>query len=212
MKFLLSLVLFFTVTLSLCYAQEKGVVQVSGIVYNADSNSVVPYVTVTNKSGRSEFSANYQGYFSFVAQEQDTISFSAIGYKRQLIVVPSNVKDKKYTVLVRLKPEFINLPVVKVYPWASIDEFNRDFMNIKLADDDLELAKKNVSRSSILAMSKTLSRDGGEMSTMNFQNNFSLMSNKHTNQRANNPLLNPFAWAAFMQQITQGDKSRKSTD
>lgn len=194
-----------------CFGQQptKKLVQFSGVVYNADSNTVVPYVTITNRSNRNQvFSANYKGYFSFVAHERDTITFSAVGYHRQSLVIPASTNDT-YTVMVRLKQEIINLPLVRVYPWASTDEFKKEFLTMKFADDDLEIAKKNVSRTSILAMAADLPRDGAEIQGYNFQNRHNALVNKNINQRNANPLLNPFAWGALLQQITQGDKSRK---
>jgi hypothetical protein len=101
------------------------------------------------------------------------------------------------------------LPMVRVYPWASEEEFKKEFLTMKLADDDLEIAKKNVSGPSIMAMAATLQRDGQEMQSMNFRNRHLTMMNKNINQRYANPLLNPFAWGAFIQQITQGDKKRE---
>jgi len=190
-------------------AQDKPLVQFSGVIYNQDSNVVVPYVNVTNRTDRNKtFSANYQGYFSFVAREGDTIVFSSIGYRREALVIPRNLPEKKYTVIVKMKQEIKNLPAVSVYPWASMDEFNREFMAMKFADDDLEIAKKNVHKSSLLAMSKSLPRDAQELNTINFQNNHVALSNKVINQRGANPLLNPCAWASVINQIMQGDKSR----
>ena len=194
-------------------AQEKPIVQFSGLVYNLDSNVVVPYVSISNRSDRGKtFSANHQGYFSFVAQEGDTIVFSSIGYRREALVIPANVPDKKYTVIIKLKAEVVNLPMVRVLPWASIDDFNRDFLAMKFADDDLEIARKNVTRTSLMAMARSLPRDGTEMNNLNFQNNHIALSNKNMNQRGANPLLNPFAWGALIQQIMQGDKSRANGD
>ncbi|MXV49844.1 hypothetical protein GS399_02595 [Pedobacter sp. HMF7647] len=189
--------------------QPDNLVQFSGVVYNLDSNSVVPYVTIINKTQRNDVKAsNYQGYFSFVAHQGDTIIFSSVGYSKEALVIPSNIKDHSYTVMVRLKPEVVNLPVVRVYPWASLDQFNREFMTMKIADDDLEIAKKNTSKASLLAVSKTLPMDATEMNNINFQNNHVALTNKNINQRGANPLFNPFAWGALIQQITQGDKSR----
>lgn len=202
------------ISLILCslagFAQKpaKKLVQFSGVVYNADSNTVVPYVSITNRSnGNQVNSANYKGYFSFVAHERDTVVFSAVGYHRQAIVIPS-VPDDTYTIIVKLKQEIINLPMVRVYPWASTDEFKKDFMTMKFADDDLEIAKKNVSRTSILAMSAALPRDGAEIQGYTFQNRHNSMANKNINQRNANPLLNPFAWGALIQSISEGNKSR----
>ena len=189
---------------------DKKLVQFSGIIMNRDSNTVVPYVTITNVTGRDQFfSANYKGYFSFVANEGDTLVFTAVGYKREGIVIPTNLSDNKYTVLMKMQQEIINLPGVRVYPWASTDEFKKEFMTLKFADDDLEIAKKNVSRESLSAMMASLPRDGAEMQSFNFQNNHNRLVNKNINQRLANPLLNPFAWGALIQQIMQGDRSRE---
>ncbi|NQV76547.1 MAG: hypothetical protein HQ491_10915 [Bacteroidetes bacterium] len=189
---------------------DKKLVQFSGIIMNRDSNTVVPYVTITNVTGRDQFfSANYKGYFSFVANEGDTLVFTAVGYKREGVVIPTNLSDNKYTILMKMQQEVINLPMVRVYPWASTDEFKKEFMTLKFADDDLEIAKKNVSRESLSAMMASLPRDGAEMQSFNFQNNHNRLVNKNINQRLANPLLNPFAWGALIQQIMQGDRSRE---
>jgi len=212
MKCLLAILTFLFLTCAVSVnAQDKGLVQFSGIIYNVDSNVVVPYVSVINRTEKNKVvSANYQGYFSFIAHEGDTILFSAVGYKREALIIPRNVQEKKYTVIVKMKAEVVNLPTVRVLPWASVDEFNREFMAMKFADDDLEIAKKNVSRTSLLAMSKSLPRDAQEMRNVNFQNNHIALTNKAFNQRAANPLLNPFAWGAFIKQILDGDKSRSN--
>jgi len=189
---------------------DKKLVQFSGIIINRDSNTVVPYVTITNLTGRDQFfSANYKGYFSFVANEGDTLVFTAVGYKREGVVIPINLSDDKYTILMKMQQEVINLPMVQVYPWASTDEFKKEFMTLKFADDDLEIAKKNVSRESLSAMMASLPRDGAEMQSFNFQNNHNRLVNRNINQRLANPLLNPFAWGALIQQIMQGDRSRE---
>lgn len=207
----ITLVLLFTFSCLTCFSQkqDKKLVQFSGVIMNNDSNTIVPYVTVTNITSRNQiFSANYKGYFSFVAHESDTIAFTAIGFRREAIVIPQNAPDNRYTIIVKMKQEIINLPAVQIYPWASLDEFKREFMAIKFADDDLEIAKKNISKDKLIALSASLPRDGREMQGYNFQNNHYNLVNKNINQRFANPLLNPFAWAAFIQQITQGDKSR----
>jgi hypothetical protein len=109
----------------------------------------------------------------------------------------------------KMQQDVINLPGVRVYPWASTDEFKKEFMTLKFADDDLEIAKKNVSRESLSAMMASLPRDGREMQSFNFQNNHNQLVNRNINQRLANPLLNPFAWGALIQQIMQGDRSRE---
>jgi hypothetical protein len=210
MKYVLTTLLLIVAAFGLSQAQERRLVQFSGVIYNLDTNTVVPYVTITNRSNNQSVSANYQGYFSFVARERDTIVFSAVGYRREALVIPENLPEKKYTVLVKMKMEAINLPMVQVFPWASMDEFNRQFLTMKVADDDLEIAKKNVAKENLLAMARTLPRDGKEIQTLNFQNNHINLTNSHMNMRGANPLMDPIKWGAFIQQILKGDQSRKS--
>lgn len=189
---------------------DKNLVQFSGIIINTDSNTVVPYVNITNRTVRNQiYAANYKGYFSFVAHEGDTLTFTAVGYSREAVVIPRGVMEKKFTIMVRMKQEVLNLPTVRVFPWASLDDFKREFLTMKFADDDLAIAKKNVSRESLAALASELPRDGQEMQSFNFQNNHTRLINRNMNQRMANPLLSPFAWGALIQQIIQGDQSRK---
>jgi len=181
-------------------------VQFSGVIYDTDSNSVVPYVTLRNSTSGKSYSANYKGYYSFVAHEGDTIHFSSVGYKKTLLIIPKGLKDKKLTAIVKMKPDNIMLPVVRVFPWVSTDEFKKEFLTMKFADDDLEIAKKNLSKKTLRDLSYSLPRDGGEIQGMSFNNNHIGLSNKNMVQT--NPLLNPLAWAALIKQISEGDKNR----
>jgi hypothetical protein len=187
--------------------QERPLVQFSGIVHNADSSKViVPYVSIVNISNKGVVNLSaYNGYFSFVAHEQDTLRFSSVGYGSVLVVIPANLPTKSYTLQVSLKPQIINLPVFRVFPWATTEEFTKDFISMKLADDDLEIARKNISRSSIRALERSLPRDGSESNSFqDFHNN---IVNSHS---ITNPLLNPFNWGSLIKQISDGDKARGS--
>jgi hypothetical protein len=90
-----------------------------------------------------------------------------------------------------------------VFPWATGEEFRKDFLTMKVADDDLEIARKNLSLSSILSLERTMPRDGSE--SLNVQDMHNNVVNSHS---ITNPLLNPFAWGALIKQITEGDKNR----
>jgi len=191
-------------------AGEK-LVQFSGLITDADSNFVVPYVTIINVSNEEQrYAANYKGYFSFVVHPGDTLKFNAVGYTDKTIILPGVIKDTKYTEMVKMKSEIIYLPAVRVYPWATVEEFTKDFLSMKVADDDAEIARKNVSGESLAGMIKTLPRDAGEISNSNFRINHERELNK--NMVPTSPLLNPFAWGKLMEQIFNGDKSRQNNN
>ena len=208
-RILITLLLIFSAAAVFAQQHEKPLVQFSGVVHNSDSIDVVlPYVTVTNLSFNKQVNiANYKGYFSFVAHERDTLMFTCVGFAPQKVVIPNNV-TKSYIAQVLLKPQSINLPTFKVFPWATTDEFRKDFLTMKLADDDLEIARKNLSKGSIAEMRQTLARDAHEIqSAYSQQEHFNIL-NQHSLMP--NPLLNPIAWGTLIKQISDGDKSRSS--
>ncbi len=212
MKYCLTIVLllFVSVVFAQSPSKSKKLIQFSGIITDVDSNTVVPYVTITNLSKNNEkYAANYKGYFSFIAHPSDTLMFSAVGFASKSLVLPEKIADHSYTAMVKLKPEIVYLRTVRINPWATIEEFNKDFLTMKVADDDMAIAQKNLSRTSINGMALTLPRDGQEISNSNYRYNFDRMVN--VNMRQTNPFLNPFAWGKLMQMISAGDKSR-STD
>lgn len=210
MKFCLrtiAIVLFFGISMS-SYAQESTedkLVQFTGIIQNADSSTVVvPFVSIKNISYQNQFFAsNHQGYFSFVAHERDTIEFSAIGYRTTRIVIPES-NENRYSEIIKMQASITNLPVVVVLPWASVEEFNLAFLALEVADDDYLLAKRNLNRESLLAMAREAPRSAAEIQNYNAVSSHLNMVNKNINQRYANPLLNPFAWAKFIDQISKG--------
>ena len=209
MKKILSILFFAFIAVTVfAQKQENPLVQFSGIVKNADSTDViVPYVTIVNMSDNNSVAySNYNGYFSFVAHEQDSIRFSCVGYATIKTVVPAHVANGSLTQKILLKPRITNLPAVKVFPWATEEEFTKDFLTMKIADDDLENARKNLSNAKITALMRTLPRDGLE-SGMSFQDFHNGVLNSHS---ITNPLLNPFNWASLIKEIADGDRSRSA--
>lgn len=197
------------------FAQQNGagkkLIQFSGIITDVDSNKVVPYVTITNVSNNNQkYAANYKGYFSFIAHPGDILQYTAVGFTKLEITIPEDLKEDKFTQMVKMKSEIIYLSTVHVSPWATVEEFTKDFLAMKIADDDYEIARKNLSRTSINGMVQTLSRDAGEISGINWRLNHDRALNKNMVQT--NPLLNPFAWGKLMQQIMNGDKSRQESN
>jgi hypothetical protein len=206
MKKLIGILFLFVSIAAFAQQKERPIVQFTGVVYNADStNVIVPYVTITNKNRNTANVANYNGYFSFVAHELDTLKFTSVGYEAITVVIPANVPNKSFTTKIRLKPQINNLPVVRLFPWATTDEFRRDFVSAKIADDDLEIARKNISKSVLFASQNTLPRDGHEIQSANANTFHNNIVNSHS---ITNPLLNPLAWGTLIKQITDGDKAK----
>ena len=78
---------------------------------------------------------------------------------------------------------------------------------MKIADDDLEIARKNIEHIAVASLVNSLPRDGEEIQSAWSQNEHFNQVNAHSTV---NPLLNPIAWGTFINQIAAGDKSRAS--
>ncbi|MDM1296796.1 hypothetical protein HX021_21135 [Sphingobacterium sp. N143] len=192
-------------------AQEKKIIQYSGVVTTVGSGLPVGYATATNLSFRNEaVAANNEGYFSFVAHVGDTIRFSSVGFDPLIVTVP-DVPGDKFTASIVMQNLVTELPMVTPYPWASIEEFNIAFMNLDVSEDHIVRARKSLSYESLSAMAAVVPRDGNEMRSINNSQSFNTMNNKVINQRYANPLLNPFAWGSLIQQITKGNQSRSKS-
>ncbi len=205
MKYIIGILLLACSLTSFAQNADKPLLQFSGIIYNADTKSVVPYATITDvETGKQVGAANYEGYFSFVVHEQDSLKFTSVGYHPTTVVVPKDVTKKSLIVEIRMLAQVVNLPMVRIFPWATTDEFRHEFLSMKIADDDLEIARKNLSASSINTLKRTLPLSGYE--SFNAQDKHNAVVNSHS---FTNPLLNPFAWGSLIRDIAAGDKSRK---
>jgi hypothetical protein len=204
MKYLIGILILFVSAATSAQSTDKPLVQFTGITRNTDTtHSIVPYVNITNVSTQKQvYISNYQGYFSFVAHEQDTLRFSSVGYAPVTVVIPAHLKNQSLVMNVLLRPQIINLPMVRVFPWATTDEFKKDFLAMKIADDDLEIARKNLNPNYIHAAEAMLPNYG--YGGINVQDMHNRAANSHS---ITNPLLNPFAWGSLIKDIAAGDKS-----
>lgn len=202
MKFLtllFALALFTTASL-----QAQEVIQFSGIIVTGDSLQPVPYTNIyTVNSGRGTTS-DYFGYFSFAAYENDTIEFSALGFRKSRFIIPDSLEDKRYSLIQILRQDTVVLDAVDVYPWPSREEFAEAFLNAKTPPDELLRAQSNLQPSRMLVMMETMDSDGYsnyKLSAEEYQS--SLM---YAGQAPAINLMNPVAWASFIKAIRKDKK------
>lgn len=190
-------------------AQEKTILQFSGLISSLGGELAVPYVTVTNLSRQKEvYMANHEGYFSFVAHPGDSILFSSVGYDPTTFVIPAQEGDK-YTAQISMKSLVIELPAATPFPWASVEEFNLAFMALNLGEDDVLAAKRNLSPQALAELARVVPRSADEIQSTNSQLRHNTMNNKVINQKFANPLFSPFAWGNLINSIVRGDYSRE---
>lgn len=181
-------------------AQE--VVQFSGIIVTGDSLNPVPYTNIIIDGTNRGTTSDFFGYFSFVAQENDTVVFSALGYRKSNFIIPDSLDDKRYSLIQVLSPDTVQLGVVTVYPWPSREAFAREFINAAPPEDEMLRAQRNLAPSRMLVMMETMDRDGFT--------NYKLSTDEYNNQlyyAGQAPpinLMNPMAWASFIDALKKG--------
>lgn len=211
MKKIYSLIVLLICFIQLSDAQtDKKVIQFSGVVVNGDSLQPVPYTNISLKGSNHGTMSDYFGFFSVVAESYDTIVFSSLGFRRSQYIIPGDLKENHYSIIQMLQKDTILLRETVIFPWPTKEQFEIAFVELQVPDDDLERARKNLSQDKIISISSTMPMDA----SMNYKNSTQQFNTKLYNagQIPMNNLLNPIAWAKFVQAWKNGDFKRKSTD
>ena len=97
-----------------------------------------------------------------------------------------------------------------IYPWPTQEQFREAFVKLNIPDDDLERAKKNLARSEMKEKIENFSMDG----SMNYRNTIQQRASQlyYVGQYQPNNLLNPIAWAKFIEAWQRGDFKKKKTE
>jgi hypothetical protein len=183
--------------------------QFSGVILSAnDSLKPVPLTSVIIKGTRRGAISDYFGFFTLVAQPGDVIQFISLGYKDAEFKIPDTLSSISYSIIQTLFRDTISLKEVAVYPWPTKEEFKREFLNMKLPDDDYVRAERNMQAEDMRIIMKGLSADPN-LTYANLQN-FQQTKLYHNGQMPVSNLLNPIAWAKFIQNWKAGVYSNKS--
>lgn len=186
---------------------QKGLVQFSGVVVTADSLKPIPYVNIIIRNTWRGTVTDYFGFFSFVARLRDTIEFSCLGYKKSTFIIPDTLASNRYSLIQMMQGDTIVLRETVIYPWPTKEQFKEAFMNLRIPDDDLERARKNLAQADMQVLYEGMAMDG----SMNFRNQMQQQQSKlyYAGQLPPNNLLNPIAWAKFIEAWQNGDFKSK---
>jgi len=185
---------------------ERDIIQLSGVILNADSTDAIPGVNVyVPRKGRGT-SSNRFGYFSMPVAEGDSVVFSYIGLKRQTFVVPEDMDDDKLSLILTMIEDAYTLEEVEVLPYPTEEEFKSAVLAMNVENERL-LDRGNLSPQLLLRWAEEMPASGNE-NFRGFQNQQMMQIQDRYGPRSF-PLLNPFAWANFIRSIKNGDlKSR----
>lgn len=186
---------------------KDSVVQLYGIVMTADSLKGIPSVSIVVKGQNRGTITNEQGVFSIVVLKGDQIEFTSIGYKPKVTSIPKNLEGNQQSIIQLMVQDTIYLPATIIKRRPTREQFERDFANAKVPDDNYEIARKNTSAATLAAMEKYLPKDGRE--TGNYYLKQAAVKSYSAGQLPPQNIFNPFAWAEFIKAWKRGDYKRK---
>jgi signal peptidase I len=191
----------------ICVAQNKTTdderyIQLSGVVVEGDSMKGVPFTSVVIKNTKYGAVTERDGFFTLIVKPGDEIEFVNIGYKDASYVVPDTLKAKHYSVVQIVHRDTFTLKEIAIYPWPDKEDFKAAFLKLNVANSDLDRAKQNLAAEEMRELVRGISMD----SYGNYRYAMQQQYNKMYYQGGYPPnnLLNPMAWAQFIQALKKG--------
>ncbi len=179
------------------------IVQLSGMVMTSDSTRTIFGVHIYDSYGRGT-TTNYTGWFSKAFLAGDTITFSAIGFKTEKVVVPEN-DGTRFNIIVAMKESITELSEVEINPFPTEELFKEAILAMNL-NEDQENVMNNFSSDAISEMVRTMPIAAGPEQNYKYLMNQQFYDLSNSAGPRTNPLLNPFAWAEFVNSFKKKKK------
>ncbi|HJY21341.1 MAG TPA: carboxypeptidase-like regulatory domain-containing protein [Hanamia sp.] len=186
---------------------KDSVIQLYGVVMSADSLRALPSVSIVVKGRNQGTLTNEQGVFSIVVLKGDHIEFTSVGYKPKLVSIPKNLDGNQQSMIQLMVEDTVYLPATIIKKYPTREEFERDFVNSKIPDDQQEIARQNLSETNRRALMAVYPRDGREASNYYLKQN--AQKYYSAGQLPPQNIFNPLAWAEFIKSWKRGDFKSK---
>ena len=192
------------------YQESERFFKVSGIITDEKNNALSNVGVISFKLRRGTLSEK-TGIYSITSTPGDTIFFRALGFKKKFVVLPVDFEGRNFNLDVSLSMDTIPIENVVVLPWKSYSEFIKEMTTPTPVAPEIENMNRNIaSVADAVANTKgvRISPEAGYRYAM--QQNFDQTALR--NQYPVNNLLNPFAWAKFIQGLKSGLFKNQQTD
>ncbi|NMM48761.1 carboxypeptidase-like regulatory domain-containing protein [Marinigracilibium pacificum] len=183
-------------------AQDRSVIQFSGIIIDTDSIGIPGVHLYVPGTGRGT-STNYIGFFSMPTLAGDTIVVSAVGFEKKRIVIPINVEEN-YTVRIQMNQDITQLPEVTVFPLPTEELFKEAVLALNIPEETNTINYRELYGDKAMEQMLRNTPYDGTLNYRYMQN----MQYDRMHQRYgswSNPLLNPFNWAKFIKSLKKDD-------
>jgi CarboxypepD_reg-like domain len=209
-KLFLILLIGFTPLLKAQNQNDKKVIQLTGVIVEADSLKPMPFVHLTVKNMRIGTISDYYGFFSLVAHEGDTIEFSSVGYHRNQFILPDSMNGNSSSIIHLMIQDTILLKEFTVFPWPTREQFKYAFMHEDIPDNGLARAKKNLSKEALMAAAGGVPMQGSTTYKYELQNRYTQLYIGDGFPQYK--ILDPIAWSKFIKAWKNGDFKKKKNN
>lgn len=186
---------------------KDSVIQLYGVVMSADSLNALPSVSIMVKGRNQGTLSNDQGVFSIVVLKGDEITFTSVGYKPKTVIIPKNLEGNQQSMIQLMVQDTVYLPATIIKKYPTPEEFARDFANMQVPNDQLEIARQNLSEANRNALIAAYPKDGREATNYYFKQN--AKKSYSNGQIPPMNIFNPMAWSAFIKSWKEGDFKKK---
>ncbi len=186
---------------------DYDLLQFSGVILDSDSLSPIPFSNVLIKGSNRGTVTDFFGFYSIVAQPGDSIAFNSLGYREAIYVISDTIEKSRYSLIQVLQKDTILLSETFIYPWPTENEFKDAFMNLQIPDNDYDRALFNLEQERLTERFKGMPMDARANVNYAMQQYQSRLYNNGL-YPVNN-LLNPLAWARFVEAWKRGDFKKK---
>jgi hypothetical protein len=175
---------------------------VTGLITDEDSRALANVGVVSIKLKRGTLSEK-TGIYSITSTPGDTILFKALGFKKKFVIVPLVYEDRILKKDIVMSIDTIPIENVVVLPWKNDNEFIKEMTTPAPVSPEIENMNENLANIEKAVSNTTgvkITPEAGYRYAM--QQNFNTMATR--NQSPVNNLLNPFAWAKFINGVKNG--------
>ena len=187
---------------------KDSVVQLYGVVMTADSLEALPSVTIKVQGENRGTYSREGGVFSLVVLKGEKVDFTSVGYKPKTVEIPRDLQGNQFSIIQLMVTDTQYLPATIIRPHPTRAQFDRDFLNTPIQDDQYEIARQNTDEAKRRILARSLPRDGAEQANLNLRNVASRQY--YLGQAPPQNILNPFAWNEFIKAWKRGDFKNKN--
>ena len=188
--------------------EDDSLVQFSGLVLTSDSLMGLTDVNIRIKGSYFGAVSNDLGIFSLVTRKGDTVLFTSVGYKPKTYVVPSNLNNQRYSMIITMTSDTFMLDTVIVRPFMSKELLPHYFVTVDVPEDEeILIARRNLEAEFLKQRAAEMGADGPENQKMTLRQEAAKYY--YSGQMPPQNILNPIAWAQFIKAWRNGDFKNK---